>query len=95
MKKRLIALLLLLTISLSISSCSNTPKESYFRITFIDVGQGDSALVECDGHFMLIDGGDTTAADAVERVLKDRMSKVNTTTLDVLVASHLDEDHIG
>lgn len=95
MRKRLIALLLLLAISLSISGCSNTPKESYFRITFIDVGQGDSALVECDGHFMLIDGGDTTAADAVERVLKDRMSKVNTTTLDVLVASHLDEDHIG
>lgn len=29
-----------------------------FQIDFIDVGQGDAMLVSCDGHYMLIDGGD-------------------------------------
>lgn len=28
-----------------------------FTIHFIDVGQADSALITCDGHSMLIDGG--------------------------------------
>jgi beta-lactamase superfamily II metal-dependent hydrolase len=31
--------------------------DSTFEIHFFDVGEGDSALVECDGHYMLIDGG--------------------------------------
>ncbi len=33
------------------------PINSTFSIHFIDVGQADAALVECDGHYMLIDGG--------------------------------------
>ena len=33
------------------------PDNSTFNIHFIDVGQADAALVECDGHYMLIDGG--------------------------------------
>ena len=32
------------------------PADSSFSIHFIDVGQADAALVECDGHYMLIDG---------------------------------------
>ena len=33
------------------------PENSTFEIHFFDVGEADSALVECDGHYMLIDGG--------------------------------------
>lgn len=32
-------------------------EDGSFTIHFIDVGQADSALVTCDGHSMLIDGG--------------------------------------
>lgn len=35
---------------------------STFSIHFFDVGEGDSALVECDGHYMLIDGGNPTSS---------------------------------
>lgn len=91
MRKRLIAILLLLAIVLSGYGCSDSLGKSKLTITFIDVGQGDSALIECDNHFMLIDGGDTDAADEVRRVLE----KNKVTKLDVLVASHLDKDHIG
>ncbi len=33
------------------------PENSSFEVLYIDVGQGDSELVICDGHAMLIDGG--------------------------------------
>ena len=33
------------------------PEGSTFEIHFFDVGEADSALIECDGHYMLIDGG--------------------------------------
>lgn len=88
MKIRLLAFLLLLAALLSICACS---KDSTFSIRFIDVGQGDAALVECDGHYMLIDGGNKTAGDKVYGVLRDE----NIQCLDILVVSHYHEDHIA
>ena len=72
------------------ASCDQNSK-SGFSIIFIDVGQGDSALVNCDGHYMLIDGGPKSAADIVYNVLVDE----NVTKLDYLIISHMHEDHIG
>ena len=105
MKKRIIALILSISIILCLCGCkkesgtSSTNKpvisfqrnDSTFSIQFIDVGQGDSALVECDGHYMLIDGGDKAAGDKVYSVLKEQGIR----KLDILVASHLHSDHIG
>lgn len=91
MKKRISAFILLLTTLLCFCSCSLTSNDTTFSIHFIDVGQGDSALVECDGHYMLIDGGDTTAGNKVYDVLLDYDVK----KLDYLVLSHLHSDHIG
>lgn len=89
--KRFLAILLLLSLSLGLCACTATGKNSYFQITFIDVGQGDSALVECDGHYMLIDGGNKTAGDKVYSVLEEKGIQ----KLDILAISHLHEDHIG
>ena len=57
----------------------------------IDVGQGDSALVECDGRYMLIDGGNEAAGEKVCNVLKEKEIR----KLDILAISHLHEDHYG
>ena len=62
-----------------------------FQIDFIDVGQGDSALIQCDGHYMLIDGGDASKSSLIYSYLKTRFIK----NIDVMVATHADEDHIG
>ncbi|MBO4928003.1 MAG: MBL fold metallo-hydrolase [Clostridiales bacterium] len=62
-----------------------------FEVYFLDVGQGDSALVCCDNHYMLIDGGPSKSSDVVYSFLKNH----EITNLDYIVATHPDEDHIG
>ena len=91
MRKKCTAAIILLSIILCLCSCSGSKSTSYFSIQFIDVGQGDSALVECDGHRMLIDGGDTTAGNKVYSILEDKQVR----RLDILAISHLHKDHIG
>ena len=93
MKRRIISLILLLSFILLLCSCSDSESSSYFRVTFIDVGQGDSALIECDGYNMLIDAGIKGAGDTVVETLKDRTTPI--THIDILVASHLHDDHVG
>ena len=95
MRKRIFIVVVLSLLFALLTGCSelnlSSSSSSTFGITFIDVGQGDSALVECDGQFMLIDGGDTNAGDKVYSVLEERGIQ----HLDVLAISHLHADHIG
>lgn len=90
-KRKLLIILPLLILILCLCSCSYKSHNSSFCIQFIDVGQGDAALIECDGHYMLIDGGDKSASDKVYNVLKEQ----NIQCLDILAVSHLHADHIG
>ncbi len=77
---------------MSASPPTELPEEGRsFSVHFIDVGQADAALVECDGHFMLIDGGNRGDSDVIYTVLK----KAGADKLDIVVASHAHEDHIG
>lgn len=91
MRKRILASIFALVALLCLCSCFKTGGDSTFSIYFIDVGQGDSALVECDGHYMLIDGGDTSAGQKVYDVLEEK----GVQKLDILAISHLHKDHFG
>lgn len=68
-----------------------TPENSTFSIRYLNVGQADAALVECDGHYMLIDGGNKGDSNLIYSVLKS--SGVD--HLDIVVGTHAHEDHIG
>ena len=70
---------------------ASKPTDSSFNIQFIDVGQADAALVECDGHYMLIDGGNKADSNVIYSVLKKAAVK----KLDIVVGTHAHEDHIG
>lgn len=61
------------------------------RISFLDVGQGDSILIQTpSGKDMLIDGG---ASDVVLERLSHEMSFFDR-DIDVMVATHPDADHV-
>ena len=67
------------------------PENSTFSIKFIDVGQADAALIECDGHYMLVDGGNKSDSNRIYSILKN----AGISHLDIVVGSHAHEDHIG
>jgi competence protein ComEC len=60
-------------------------------VSFIDVGQGDSILIQYQDQDMLIDCGDKNAGQKVSSYLKSR--KVD--TIEYLIITHADADHIG
>lgn len=104
MRRRITAVFLLFALCITfiffLSSCgaAEGPEpeappaaEPKLTVTFLDVGQGDAALVECDGAAMLIDGGAPGQSSKLYSALKRR----GITRLDYLVATHPDADHIG
>lgn len=70
---------------------SQPSPETPLSVIFLDVDQGDAALIECDGHWMLIDGGSAESSPKIYSVLKAR----GITHIDLVIASHPHEDHIG
>lgn len=60
-------------------------------IRFLDVGQGDSALIDMGQTEVLIDGGDNKAGPTV---VSDILPYVDG-KLDYLIATHSDADHVG
>ncbi len=73
------------------NSINTKLKYSETRIHFINVGQGDSILIENNNFNILIDSGPNTAKDTLISYLK----KYKIKKLDYLIASHPHEDHIG
>ena len=67
------------------------PPSGELQILFLDVGQADSALIQCDGKAMLIDGGNVGDGDKLYTVLKERGIE----TLDYVICTHAHEDHVG
>lgn len=60
-------------------------------VHFIDVGQGDSTLIQTPNHNILIDAGENSAEEDVI----DYLNNLNITNLDYVVATHPHSDHIG
>ena len=61
------------------------------EVHYIDVGQADSILLQCDGANMLIDGGNVEDSDLVVAYLLEQ----EVTTLDYVINTHAHEDHVG
>lgn len=97
--KRILAIFLLL--SLLLSGCGNaapadtrpsageTPEE--LKIHFIDVGQGDSILLQYGDDAVLIDGGYPESGI----MLLDYLENQGVEELDLVVATHAHGDHVG
>ena len=89
MKKLLFIYIVIITI---ISLLIPSGKNNYFSIHTIDVGQGDSILIQTpNSKNILIDGGDNNSHHIVSNYLKNKKVK----NIDYIIATHFDSDHIG
>ncbi|MGP4061493.1 S-layer homology domain-containing protein [Halobacillus sp. H74] len=62
------------------------------EVHFLDVGQGDSTLIESpSGKTILIDGGRKSAGEEIV----DYLASSGIDSIDIMVATHPDADHIG
>src|SRR5688500_8451163 len=73
---------------LACDTCGHVPSPLHFRVDFLDVGQGDAALVTVGTHRMLIDGGPNAT------LVLERLQSLGVTDIDVIVATHQDADHV-
>lgn len=65
--------------------------EERLEVTFIDVGQADSILLENEGHYMLIDAGNNEDGPKLVNYFKNQ----NISNFDYVIGTHPHEDHIG
>lgn len=99
MKKTL--LVWLLALSLLLSGCViilEAPAETAAPVSgegltvhFLDVGQADCALLECDGKYMIVDGGNVEDGQKIISYLQQQRVE----ELEAVVCSHAHEDHVG
>lgn len=70
---------------------AGTAQAGTLTVTWLDVGQGDAAVIQCGGQSMLIDGGKPEKSSYIYAWLQQH----GLSYLDVIVATHVDADHIG
>src|ERR671916_2816511 len=73
------------------SGGASPPPSGSLSVSFIDVGQGDSVLVQAGGEGYLIDAGRAEEGPNIVDFLRDRGVR----DLDGIVVSNPDADHIG
>ena len=96
MKKRIVTLLaicLLLcgcTVEVVFEPVETTPPPQ-LTVHYLDVGQADCILLECDNEFMLIDGGNRDDG----RMVVSYLESCGVEELQAVVCTHAHEDHVG
>ena len=86
--KRLFPILGLLMVLL-LSSCGK--KSNDLTVVFPKLGAADCAILMTEDHTVVIDTGEVEDADTILDVLSD----YHRDTIDLLLISHYDKDHVG
>ena len=67
-----------------------------WKITTIDVGQGDSHLITTpSGSHILVDAGDIKRQDSGKDIIIPYLHHIGVSKLDALIITHADQDHFG
>ncbi len=90
-RKRVVSFLLSVTVVIQSCEILLRKSDDSVRVLFLDVGQGDSALISCNGRHYLIDGGNVGCGEKIQSVMK----YLDVSRIDAAFASHLDSDHIA
>lgn len=90
--KKYLSLLMALVLAIGLLPTQGEAATKELKVHFLDVGQGDSILIQSpNGKNMLVDGGTKAQGEKVVSFLKSKGVK----RLDYVVATHPDADHIG
>lgn len=97
-RRVVVGLALLWALTLSIGLILRRSSQE-LRVTFLDVGQGDAAIIETpSGKVLVIDAGNTTSDgedDMGRRVVAPYLRQRGINRIHVLFLTHPDSDHIG
>lgn len=89
-------LILLIPVLLFLLLISPSFQKNRLQITFLDVGQGDCILIESPSEKLLVDTGPRSSSfDAGERVVVPYLMEQRIGSLDMVLITHEDIDHIG
>jgi len=88
--KQLLKVAFLSVLIVAVSAATVSASENLV-VHFLDVGQGDSELLQFNGKNVLIDGGSRELGPSVESYLRNH----GVSSLDLVIATHPHEDHIG
>lgn len=86
-----LSILLIFLIRTCIVSSTFKSNPKIMKVHFINVGQGDSILIQVNNKNLIIDSG---PKDNKNNLLK-YLNKLNITSFDYVIATHPHEDHIG
>ncbi len=65
-----------------------------YRITAVDVGQGQSIILQNKNQYYVVDCGGDSASEAADRTAKELKSQ-GVFRIDGVIVTHYDEDHAG
>jgi competence protein ComEC len=96
--KKLLYLLASIALVTGLSGCSLFSKPTHTTVApnglvvhYLDVGQGDSEILQCGNQTMLIDAGTNESTNTLIQDIKG----LGITRFDIVIATHPHEDHIG
>ena len=94
--KKVFYLLAAVALIAALTGCSITIKPVTINpdnlvVHYLDVGQGDSEILQCGNQTMLIDAGTNDSTNVLIQDIKE----LGITRFDIIVATHPHEDHIG
>lgn len=95
--KALAAIILTITMGALLTGCFGSSAKgkaeegNQLMVHMLDIGQGDSFLLEKDGKFVLIDAGDIEHREALTKLL----AQYHVKEISKVIISHPHEDHLG
>ncbi len=93
-KKKLLIPACVFALLITILVGAYRPWTDDFRLTVMDVGQGQSILLQSHGHTLVVDCGSTNLKTAADRAAQTLLSQ-SIFQVDGIIVTHMDSDHSG
>lgn len=81
-------------LAIAITASYAEVRHDNYRVTALDIGQGQCVLLQCNGETYMVDCGGSYGKDAGDYAARTLLSQ-GIFQIDGLILTHYDEDHIG